>query len=177
LHQTYFNSTISQKIIITIMETPEEFAHIKGWGVDADPTNEPTHPMKKYTGDDHKRINWERPPLQPITVEVLHSNERPNVSAVFGTSVPPSGLSGAIRRYAFKHSENEYAHWLPLLLADRVNVVEGIIDDFKKGHIPNIFAERGWKAELKYNPKGLAQKVFVTALVTTAVFTYFSKKK
>lgn len=156
--------------------TPNEYSHIKGWGIDADPTNEPTHPMKKYTGDDHNRINWVRPVQQPQTVEILHSNERPNLTAVFGTVSPPSGLSGAIRRYAFKYSESSYGHWLPLLLADRVNVVEGIIDDFKKGHIPNIFAEKGWKAELKHNPKGLAQKVFVTAFVTAAVVTWLRKK-
>ena len=153
-----------------------DYTHIKGWGIDADPKNEPTYPMKKYTGDDHKRINWDRPPLQPVTVEVLHSNERPNVSAVFGTPNPPSGLSGAIRRYAFKFSENEYMHWLPLLLADRVNVVEGIVDDLKRGHIPNIFAEKGMKAELKHNPKGLAKKVLVTLAVGSIAYAMLSKK-
>lgn len=157
--------------------TNNNYSHINGWGIDADPTNEPTHPMKHYTGDDHKRLNWQRPALQPETVEILKSNERPNLSAVLGTSVPPTGLSGAIRRYAFKYSESSYGHWLPLLLADRVNVVEGIIDDFKQGHIPNIFAEKGWKAELKHNPKGLATKILVTTLVTTAVLAYLRRKK
>ena len=38
----------------------DKYAHIKGWGIDADPENEPTYPMKNWTGDDHKRINWER---------------------------------------------------------------------------------------------------------------------
>ena len=152
------------------------YTHIKGWGIDADPENEPTYPMKKYTGDDHKRINWERPPLQPVTVEVLHSNERPNITAVFGTSTPPSGLSGAIRRYAFQFSENQYMHWLPLLLADRVNVVEGIVDDLKRGHIPNIFAEKGMKAELKHNPKGLAKKVLVTLAVTSIAYALLKGK-
>jgi hypothetical protein len=153
-----------------------DYTHIKGWGIDADPENEPTYPMKKYTGDDHKRINWERPPLQPVTVEVLHSNERPNITAVFGTSTPPSGLSGAIRRYAFQFSENQYMHWLPLLLADRVNVVEGIVDDLKRGHIPNIFAEKGMKAELKHNPKGLAKKVLVTLAVTSIAYALLKGK-
>lgn len=153
-----------------------DYTHIKGWGIDADPKNEPTYPMKKYTGDDHKRLNWERPPLQPVTVEVLHSNERPNITAVFGTSTPPSGLSGAIRRYAFQFSENQYMHWLPLLLADRVNVVEGIVDDLKRGHIPNIFAEKGMKAELKHNPKGLAKKVLVTLAVTSIAYALLKGK-
>ena len=152
------------------------YSHIKGWGIDADPKNEPTYPMKKYTGDDHNRLNYERPPQQPINIEVLHSNERPNVTAVFGTSTPPSGLSGAIRRYAFKYSENEYRHWLPLLLADRVNVVEGIVDDLKHGYIPNIFVENGMRAELKHNPKGFAKKVLVAVAVTSIAYAMLSSK-
>ena len=146
----------------------DKYSHIKGWGIDADPENEPTYPMKKYTGDDHKRLDYERAPQQPVNMEILKSNERPNVTAVFGTSSPPSGLSGVIRRFAFKFSESEYGHWLPLLLADRVNAVEGIIDDLRHGHIPNIFAERGWNAEWKYNRNGLMQKVAIGAVVTIA---------
>ena len=153
-----------------------DYTHIKGWGIDADPKNEPTYPMKKYTGDDHKRLNWDRPPLQPVNIEVLHSTERPNITAVFGTSTPPSGLSGAIRRYAFQFSENQYMHWLPLLLADRVNVVEGIVDDLKRGHIPNIFAERGMIAELKHNPKGLAKRILVTVAVTSIAYAILKGK-
>lgn len=153
-----------------------DYTHIKGWGIDADPENEPTYPMKNYTGDDHARINWVRPPLQPQTVEVLHSNERPNLSAVFGTSSPPSGLSGKIRRYAFKYSESSYGHWLPLILADRINMVEGLVEDLKRGHIPNIFVERGWKAEFKYNRKAFAKKILVGAVVTTALIALLSRK-
>ncbi len=93
------------------MENLEDnYSHIKGWGIDADPKNQPTYPMKKYTGDDHRRLNYERPPQQPVNVEILHSNERPDVTRVFGTSVPPSGLSGMIRRYAFKYSEGSWGH-------------------------------------------------------------------
>ncbi|UPK67438.1 hypothetical protein [Chitinophaga filiformis] len=159
------------------MDLENKFSHIKGWGVDADPKNEPTYPIKKYTGDDHERLNWERPALQPLTVEVLHSNERPGLSAVYGTSVPPSGLSGNIRRFAFKYSESSYGHWLPLLVADRVNVIEGIVDDIKKGHIPNIFAEKGWKAEWKYNRAGMIRKIALTALATAALVMLCRKSK
>jgi hypothetical protein len=133
--------------------------------------------MKKYTGDDHKRLNWDRPPQQPKKMEILHSIERPNISAVFGTSVPLKGLSGVIRRIAFRHSENSYAHWLPLLMADRVDMVEGLVDDLKRGYIPNIFAERGWNAAWKFNPRGLVKKVFVGTLVTSAVITLLVRKK
>jgi hypothetical protein len=157
--------------------TANDYSHINGWGIDADPENEPTYPMKKYTGDDHQRLNYERPPQQPETVEVLQSNERPNLTAVFGTSSPPSGWSGSIRRKAFEYSESNWGHWLLLIAADRVNAVEGIVDDLKRGHVPNIFAERGWKAEWKHNPTGLAQKVVVSLVVTAAVITFLSRKK
>lgn len=159
------------------MNSDNRHSHIKGWGVDADPKNEPTYPMKKYTGDDHQRLNWERPTQQPVDMEILHSNERPNVSAVFGTSAPPEGLSGDLRRYAFKYSESSYGHWLPLLLADRINVVEGIINDLRKGHIPNIFAEKGWNAEWKYNRAGLIKKLAAGALITTAAILLWRKSR
>ncbi|CAA9242049.1 MAG: hypothetical protein AVDCRST_MAG95-1475 [uncultured Adhaeribacter sp.] len=149
--------------------TAKDYSHIKGWGVDADPKNDPTYPMKHRTNEEHKGYTWDRPTQQPASVEVLHSNERPNLTAVFGTTVPPSGLSGMIRRFAFRHSENSYLHWLPLIFADRVNVVEGILDDFKHGHVPNIFAEKGYKAELKHNPSGLLLKAAIAAVITVSV--------
>lgn len=154
-----------------------DYKSIPGWGVDADPKNEPTYPMKKYTGDDHQRINYARPPLQPETIEVLHSNERPSVSAVFGMGPEPTGFSGQIRRYAFEYSEGRWTHWLLLLMADRVNAVEGIIDDLKRGHVPNIFAERGWGAEWKYNRKAFVQKIAVGLAVTAAVALLLSRKE
>lgn len=160
------------------MERNIDYTQIKGWGIDVDPLNEPTYPMKKYNGDDHNRSNWIRPELQMKDEEVLKSNERPTLSAVFGTSVAPSGWSGKLRRYAFNFSENSYGHWLPLLLADRVNVIEGVVDDLKNGHIPNIFLEKGWKAEWKYNRKELMVNVVATiAMTALVIMTFRSKKK
>jgi hypothetical protein len=144
-------------------------SQLPGWNIDNDPENDPTYPMRTRTPDDHKGYSWERPTQQPITIEVLHSIERPNVTAVFGTSVPPSGLSGVIRRFAFRYSENSYLHWLPLLLADRVNVVEGVLSDLAHGHVPNIFAEKGYPVEWKYDKKGLLLKLATfTAVVASA---------
>ncbi|SEL78763.1 hypothetical protein [Parapedobacter koreensis] len=154
------------------------YSHIKGWGIDADPENEPTYPMKHYTGDDHRRLDWERPPQQLENIEVLHSSERPTVSAVFGAPHPPSGLSGAIRRQAFKYSESSFGHWLPLLLADRINVVEGFVDDLRRGHIPNIFIESGWKAAWKHNRKGVITRMVVgTVLAVGIVAAILAKKR
>jgi hypothetical protein len=142
---------------------------LPGWGIDADPENDPTYPIKHYTGDDHRRMHYDRPEAQDDSVEVLHSNERPGITSVYGTSSPPRGMSGMLRRLAFRFSEGSSGHWLTLLLADRVNVVEGIGDDLRSGHVPNLFAERGWAAEWKYNKKSVLTKVAVGAAVITAI--------
>src|SRR6195952_6155685 len=154
-----------------------DYKTIPGWGMDADPENEPTYPMKNYTGDDHHRINYERSQQQPQTVEILHSNERPGPSVVFGTSVPPSGLSGMIRRYAFQHSEDRYRHWIPLILADRINVFEGILRDITAGQLPNIIKERGLAMEWKYNRTGMIKKAAAAAVIGTVLFALLRRKK
>lgn len=161
----------------TIETKLKDNSHILGWGIDADPKNDPTYPIKYRTDVEQLGYTWDRPSQQPVDIEVLRSIERPNVSAVFGTSTPPSGLSGQIRRFAFRFSESEYGHWLPLLLADRVNMVEGLVDDFKQGRIPNIFAEKGMKAEWKYNRKGVLQQALIAAVVTTTVIAFLSRKR
>src|SRR5215210_4538715 len=157
--------------------TARDFSEIKGRGVDADPKNDPTYPMKNRNDGEHAGYSWERPPQQPITVEVLHSNERPDVTAVFGTSTPPSGLSGVLRRLAFGYSESSYGHWLPLVLADRVGVVEGALGDLKRGQVPNVFAERGWKAEWKHNRTSLVRRILVGVALVSAAVAYFSSKR
>jgi hypothetical protein len=151
-------------------------AQVKGWGVDANPKNDPTYPMKNRNNGEHAGYSWDRPPQQPISVEVLHSNERPNVSATFGTATPPAGVSGVIRRAAFKYSENSYGHWLPLMLADRVDMVEGVLDDLSYGQVPNIFGEMGWKAEWKHNRKSLVTRVLVGTVIASVAVAYLRRK-
>jgi hypothetical protein len=157
--------------------TAKDPSKIKGWGVDADPKNDPTYPMKHRNDGEHSGYSWERPQQQPLTVEVLHSNERPDLTSVFGTSTPPSGPSGALRRLAFKYSESSYGHWLPLVLADRVGVVGGVLGDLTQGHLPNVFAERGWKAEWDHNRTSLLRRVFVRAILISAIVAYFSSRR
>ncbi|WP_303312605.1 hypothetical protein [Hymenobacter sp. BT730] len=161
-------------------KTAKDFAHIPGWGIDNDPKNEPTYPNRHRTGEEHDGRSWVRPTQQVLDREVLHSIERPDYTAVVGNSVPPSGLSGVIRRFAFKYSENSYLHWLPLLMADKVNVVEGILDDFAHGTVPNIFVEKGYKAEWKHSPQTLVLKLAAFTAVTAGTILWLSsgdKKK
>jgi len=150
--------------------------NIPGWGMDADPENDPTYPMKHRNGADYERLNYEKAPQQKQDMTVFKSVERPNMTRVFGTSTPPSGVSGSIRAYAYKYSESHPAHWMTLILADRVNVVEGIVDDLIHGHIPNIFAEKGWGAEWKYNRGRLIRKVVTTVVVTSVLVSLLSRK-
>jgi hypothetical protein len=143
---------------------------VVGWGVDADPENDPTYPMRDRSNDDKQGMDWKRPTLQRQDIEVLRSTEHNRRTAVFGTSVPPWGLSGAIRRRAFHSSEGKWSHWLLLLAADRINVVEGLGQDLVRGKLPNIPGEMGIRSEIEHNMPGLVRKVAVaTAVVSLAV--------
>jgi hypothetical protein len=161
-----YKEAVSGNIDRKIANSPKD---IPGWGIDADPENDPAYPMKRSNGADHERLNYERPPQQPMTVEILQSIERPAITRVFGTSTPPSGWSGAIKRFAYKFSEADARHWLTLIFSDRVDAIEGIINDLKQGIIPNYFKERGLIAEWKYNRKGAIRNIAVGVAVTSAI--------
>jgi hypothetical protein len=149
---------------------------IPGWGIDADPENDPQYPMKHTNGADHERLNYEKAPQQPIDMEILHSIERPGVTRVFGTSTPPKGLSGVVRRYAYQYSEATATHWMSLILADRINVFEEKINDFKRGILPNPWLERGWRAEWKHNRTAFVTKAATTALLITVGIMLLKRK-
>jgi hypothetical protein len=106
-------------------------SQINGWGADLDRGKRPAVPMER-TPPRLDNVHWEIPEAQPQTVEVLHSIERPGITPVFGTACPPKGLSGKLRRAAFRHSEGRMRHWMMLLLADRVDVVESLFDDARR---------------------------------------------
>jgi len=143
---------------------------IPGWGADLDPAQRPAVP-KERTPPRLANLNWGKPEAQVPHVHVLHSNERPGLTPVFGSTVPPSGMSGRMREVAFRYSESDIRHWLILLAADRVNVGEGLVQDLAHGHVPNIFAEMGARAEWKYNRAGFIRKAAVaSAVVGLAIF-------
>jgi hypothetical protein len=135
-------------------------SRIPGWGVDADPDNDPTYPYRERG-----------------KVEVLRSIEHKRLPAVFGTTVPPSGVSGVLRRVAFKYSESNWAHWLMLMGADRVNVVEGLLQDLGRGRIPNVPAEMGARSEYRHNKRGLVTKLAVIGGVAALAAVALSRSK
>jgi hypothetical protein len=149
---------------------------VDGWGVDADPRNDPTYPYRRREGDDHSG-RWDRPPVQQSDVEVLQSIEHIRKPAVFGTSTPPSGISGVIRRGAFRWSESNWMHWLLLMGADRVNVVEGIVQDLGRGKVPNIPAEMGMGAAWQHDRKGVATKAGLALAATGAIVLLMAQQR
>lgn len=95
-------------------------ARIPGWGADLDPVDRPAFPREQpgiVTG-----AHWELPEQQPGGGERERSVEHERLTPVFGTAQPLRGVSGAIRRSAYRrYSEAQAAHWLLLILGDRVD--------------------------------------------------------
>lgn len=122
---------------------------IPGWGADLDVKNRPAVPKENFiyprTG-----AHWEFPERQPPAWDREKSTEHQMLTPVFGTSCPPKGLSGLVRRLAYRrYSEGQTAHWLLLVLADRIDVVESLIGEALRGRPDNFLREYGVVAELR----------------------------
>ena len=155
--------------VIETSATAIDTSKILGWGVDADPQNDPTYPYRDRSADDH-RGQWRRPARQEPEVELLRSVEHKQTPAVFGTASPPKWISGAMRRLAFRWSESHWAHWMILMGADRVNMAEGLVEDIARGKVPNIPKEMGVPAEWRHNKTGLAKKIGVVAVIGGGIY-------
>jgi hypothetical protein len=132
-------------------ETPpsdELRSKIAGWGVDLDPKDRPAVPKENYRPD-QTGAHWTFPERQVEKEPRERSPEHKFLTPVFGTSCPPKGLSGVIRRYAYTLSEGRLSHWLLLVGADRVDVVESRIGSLLRGRPDDIIAESGVTSEAK----------------------------
>jgi hypothetical protein len=154
----------------------EQLQFINGWGADLDRENRPAVPMER-TPPRFIHVPEGQPVQQAQTVEVFCSPERPGITPLFGTAQPPKWVSGAIRRLAYKLPENDLRHWLMLLAADRVNMVEGIVEDLAHGHIPNVLGEMGIRSELRHNPAGLVRKALVAGAVVGGIRLLMNRRK
>ncbi|WP_408897566.1 hypothetical protein ACJ5H2_00325 [Nocardioides sp. R1-1] len=122
-------------------------ARIPGWGADLDPADRPAVPREvdgRLAG-----APGDAPVSQAEDQPRERSIEHARLTPVYGTSVPLRGLSGVVRRAAYaRFSEARAAHWLLLLLADRVDVVEQTAAAALRGRPDNLLAETGVRAEL-----------------------------
>ncbi|MFB9653792.1 hypothetical protein [Pseudarthrobacter oxydans] len=129
-------------------------ARIPGWGSDLDPADRPSYPREQpgiETG-----AHWDFPERQPEKWPRERSVEHAFVTPVFGTSAPPKGTSGAIRKYAYKYSEGRAAHWLLLLAADRVDAWEHHVRSFATLRPDNPITETGVLSE--FSRHGVASR-------------------
>jgi hypothetical protein len=101
--------------------TREELrARIPGWGADLDPADRPSYPKLQYPAD--TGAHWDFPERQPGGEGRERSIEHAFVTPVFGTAQPLRGLSGGVRRFAYRRfSEGRLAHWLLLIVGDRID--------------------------------------------------------
>src|SRR3954468_16530571 len=141
-----------------LAESSDELrARIPGWGVDLDPADRPSVPRERFdpaaTG-----AHWEFPERQPEKWPRERSIEHAFLTPVFGTSCPPKGLSGAIRRFSYRrYSEGRAAHWLLLVAADRVDAWESHLRSFATLHPDNPITETGVLSE--FSRHGFASRV------------------
>jgi hypothetical protein len=119
-------------------------AQIPGWGADLNKDDRPSVPKLKFldTG-----AWWDFPERQPEKWPRERSVEHRFLTPVFGTAQPPSGVSGIMRRFAYKFSEGRALHWLILLYADRVDAAEHHIRSLVSLRPDNPITETGIKAE------------------------------
>ena len=132
-----------------LAESSDELrARIPGWGADLDPKDRPSVPRERF--DLATGAHWDFPERQPEKWPRERSIEHEILPPVFGTSCPPRGLSGAIRRYAYaKYSEGRAAHWLLLLLADRVDTKESVLRSFLTPRPDNPITQTGVLSEFR----------------------------
>ncbi|SFT79127.1 hypothetical protein SAMN05660657_03079 [Geodermatophilus amargosae] len=104
-------------------------ARIPGWGADLDPADRPSYPRLQYPADTGAR--WDFPERQSGSEGRERSIEHAFVTPVFGTAQPLAGLSGVIRRFAYaRFSEGRLAHWMLLVVGDRVDAWEHHLRSF-----------------------------------------------
>jgi hypothetical protein len=123
-------------------------ARIPGWGADLDPADRPSHPKLQYSPGT-SGAHWDFPDRQPGAEGREHSIEHAFVTPVFGTAQPLHGLSGAIRRLAYvRFSEGRLAHWVLLILGDRVDAWGSHLRSFGTLRPDDPITETGVRTEL-----------------------------
>ncbi|MDO3685002.1 hypothetical protein [Micromonospora sp. C28ISP2-4] len=137
--------------------TDELRARIPGWGADLDPADRPAVPKERFAPE-ITGAHWEFPERQPEKWPRERSIEHKFLTPVFGTSCPPKGLSGVIRRYSYRRfSEGRAAHWLLLLAADRVDTAESRLGSLFSRHPDNPVTETGVLSEFSHH--GLSSRL------------------
>lgn len=105
------------------MNLTELNQRIPDWGFDIRPENRPGVPMETEPRP-MEGVHWREPFQQQGEALPIRRAGLERITPVYGTSLPPRGLSGMLRRFAYSIPEHRARHWMVLLLADRVDPLE-----------------------------------------------------
>jgi hypothetical protein len=142
----------------TPAESSDELrARIPGWGIDLDPKDRPSVPRERFDPN-LNGAHWDFPEKQPEKWPRERSIEHKFLTPVFGTSCPPKGMSGMMRRYAYRSfSEGRAAHWLILVAADRVDSLGSHLQSLLTLRPDNPITETGVLSE--FTRHGIASRL------------------
>ncbi|RKG82685.1 hypothetical protein D7W79_01990 [Corallococcus exercitus] len=90
------------------------------WGVDLDPARRPGVPMMKEPRP-MPNARFPPEPQQGPSAVPMHGRPNKQMPPVFGTATPLHGVSGLIRRAAYRKPDHYPSHWLLKMFADRVD--------------------------------------------------------
>ncbi len=100
------------------METSTHDAQANG--IDRDPSRRPGVPRERkpepWPNTRYPPARMTAPPSAP-----KHGRHHKPMPPVYGTAVPLHGLSGLVRRAAYRYPDHWMRHWTLLLFADRVD--------------------------------------------------------
>ena len=123
-------------------------ARIPGWGADLDPADRPSYPRERFDPA-ASGAHWDFPERQEDLFDREKSIEHGILPPVFGTAQPLHGASGIIRRAAYaKYSEGRLAHWLLLVLGDRVDAFGAHVKSFASLRPDDLVTETGLLTEI-----------------------------
>ena len=123
---------------------------------DASFEQRPGVPMEKEAPAPAGNSHWLEPDRMTDPGYVLKRAGLEELTPVFGTSVPPRGLSGVMRTAAYKIPEHFTSHWLILLAADRVDVLE----DRLRRYLPLAAVAGGIYLAFRPRRKSFMRRVF-----------------
>ncbi|WP_420367772.1 hypothetical protein [Curtobacterium sp. L1-20] len=128
-------------------------ARIPGWGSDLDLADRPSVPKLSRSAGAATGAHWDVPTQQDGASGRERSIEHAHVTPVFGTAQPLHGVAGAVRRYAYRRfSEGRLAHWMLLVLGDRIDVATHRVTDALRGRPDRLIRETGVRAERGKHP-------------------------
>lgn len=105
----------------SLLEGPRDVS--KGWGSDHSPLDRPGVPRESDPPQPLASAHWLRPEQQQSDTQPLVGHGM-QLTPVFSSALPTRGVSGALRRLAYRIPDYRARRWLLLMVADRVDVLE-----------------------------------------------------